>query len=127
VEEEAGALQAHEVTASQATQAPAAKPTLSGVAVDRASRESRYLATRLAVLWQAVGEGVITLQKINTRDNPAEILTKPLLSAALRRLRALVLGLHEEAVGPGGGGGGGGGDSHGGGSGGSHGGGGRGG
>ena len=34
VEEEAGALQAHEVSASQATRAPAAKPTLSGVAVD---------------------------------------------------------------------------------------------
>jgi len=56
---------------------------------------------------KAVGNGVIALRKINNRDNPAGIFTKPLVGAALRRLRALVLGLHEEAAGPGGGGGGG--------------------
>jgi len=98
VEEEAGALQAHEVAASQATRAPAAKPTLSSVAVGRASRESRYLATRLAVLRQAVGDGVIALRKADARDDPAGILKKPLVGAALRWLRALVLGLHEEAA-----------------------------
>ena len=81
VEEEAGALQAHEEAASQATRAPAAKPTQSGAAVDRASLESRYLATRLAMPprylatrlampRQAVGDGAIALRKTGTRDNP---------------------------------------------------------
>ena len=34
-------------------------------------------------------------RKTDTHDNPADIFTKPLVGAALRRLRAFVLGLQE--------------------------------
>ena len=80
-----------------------ASVVLSGVSMDRVSRESRYLATRLAMLRQAVADGVITLRKIDTHVNLADIFTKPLVGAALKRLRALVLGLQGEAAGDGGG------------------------
>ena len=69
-----------------------ASAVLSGVAMGRVSRESRYLATRLAMLRQASADGVIDLRKIGTSDNAADIFTKPVVGAALRRLRALVLG-----------------------------------
>ena len=42
---------------------------------------------------------VITLRKIDTHDNPADIFTKPLVGAALRRLRAPILGPQEETAG----------------------------
>ena len=71
-----------------------ASVVLSGVAMDRVSRESRYLSTRLAMLRQGVYDRVITLLKIKTEDNPADIFTKPLVGAMFRRLRALVLGLN---------------------------------
>ena len=70
-----------------------ASAVLSGVAMDRVSRESRYLATRLAMLRQAVSDGVVAMRKIDTSVNPADIFTKPVVGAALHRLRALVLGL----------------------------------
>jgi len=72
-----------------------ASVVLSGVAMGLVSRESRYPATRLEVLRQAVAGSVLTLRKIDTHDNPADIFTKPLVGAALRRLRAFVLGLQE--------------------------------
>ena len=70
-----------------------ATAVLSGVEMDRVSRESRYLATRLAMMRQAVADGVIILRKIATSDNPADIFTKPLVGAALQRIRGLVFGL----------------------------------
>ena len=72
---------------------------LAGVAMDRVSRESRYLATRLAMLRQAVADGVIVLHKIDTNANPADIFTKPVVGETLRRLRAMVLGNHDGAAG----------------------------
>ena len=70
-----------------------------GVAMDRVSRESRYLATRLAMLRQAVADGVIILRKIDTKTNPADIFTKPLVEKTPRRLRAMSPGHHGEALG----------------------------
>ena len=72
---------------------------MAGVAMDRVTRESRYLATRLAMLRPAVADGIITLRKIGTKTNPADIFTKPLVGETLRRLRALGLGHHVEALG----------------------------
>ena len=70
-----------------------ATAVLSGVEMDRVSQESRYLATRLAMMRQAAADGVIILRKIATSDNPADIFTKPLVGAALRHVRDLALGL----------------------------------
>ena len=70
-----------------------ATAVLSGVEMDQVSREPRYFATRLAMLRQAVADGVIVLRKIATSDNPAGIFTKPLVGAALRYIRGLALGL----------------------------------
>ena len=72
---------------------------LAGVAMDRVTRESRYVATRLAMLRQAVADGIIALRKIDTKTNPADIFTKPLVGETLRRLRAMCLGHHVEALG----------------------------
>jgi len=69
-----------------------AQVVLDGVAMDRVSRESRYLATKLAMLRQAVVDGVIRLVKVATKFNPADIFTKALVGGALRVCRALVLG-----------------------------------
>jgi hypothetical protein len=69
-----------------------AQVVLDGVAMDRVSRESRYLAAKLSMLREAVANGVIALTKIATAINPADIFTKPLVGAALERARGLVLG-----------------------------------
>jgi hypothetical protein len=69
-----------------------AQVVLDGVAMDRVSRESRYLAAKLSMLREAVANGVITLTKIATAFNPADIFTKPLVGEALARARGLVLG-----------------------------------
>jgi hypothetical protein len=69
-----------------------AKVVLDGVAMDRVSRESRYLAAKLSMLREAVANGVIKLTKIGTEFNPADIFTKPLVGEALARARGLVLG-----------------------------------
>ena len=58
---------------------------LADLAMDRVSRESRYLTTRLAMLRQAVADGIITLRKIDTKTNPADIFTKPLFGETPRR------------------------------------------
>ena len=51
------------------------------------------------MLRQAVTDGIITLRKIDTKTNPADISTKPLVGETLRRLRAMCLGYHVEALG----------------------------
>jgi hypothetical protein len=69
-----------------------AQVVLDGVAMDRVSRESRYLAAKLSMLREAVANGVIRLVKIATALNPADIFTKPLVGAGLARARGIVLG-----------------------------------
>jgi hypothetical protein len=69
-----------------------ASVVLDGVAMDRVSRESRYLAAKLSMLRSASANGVINLAKIPTQENPADIFTKPLVGAALAHARGLVLG-----------------------------------
>jgi hypothetical protein len=76
-----------------------ASVVISGVAMDRVSRESRYLAAKLGMLRQAVVDGVIRLVKVPTEVNPADIFTKALVGVQLRRARALVLG-HPAEEGP---------------------------
>jgi len=65
---------------------------ISGVAMDRVSRESKYLAAKLAMVREAVHDGKIELAKVPTALNTADIFTKALVGVALRRCRALVLG-----------------------------------
>ena len=72
---------------------------MAGVAMDRATRESRYLPTPLAMLRPAVADGIIILRKTDTMTNPADIFTKPLVGETLRRLRAMCLGHHVEVLG----------------------------
>jgi hypothetical protein len=65
---------------------------ISSVAMDRVSRESKYLAAKLAMIRGAVEDKKIVLTKVPTALNTADIFTKALVGAALRRCRALVLG-----------------------------------
>jgi hypothetical protein len=67
--------------------------TLQGVEMERVSAASKYLATRMAMLRQSVEDGAVSLAKVPSEANLADIFTKPLVGATFRRLRALVLGL----------------------------------
>jgi hypothetical protein len=69
-----------------------ATASLQGVEMERVSRESRYMATRLAMMREAVGNGVIKLKKVHTSEMIADIFTKPLVGDQFRYLRARVLG-----------------------------------
>jgi hypothetical protein len=60
--------------------------------MDHVLREPRYLATKLAMLRQAVVDGWIRLVKVVTKLSPSDIFTKPLVGVALLQCRALVLG-----------------------------------
>lgn len=67
--------------------------TLRGVEMERISQASRYLATRVAMLRQAVQDGAMELVYVPTGDNMADIFTKPLVGATFKKMRALVMGL----------------------------------
>ena len=59
----------------------------------KVSRESKWVAPRLAMVRYAVGAGTITVVKVPTEENRADIFTKPLTGVAFETHRASVLGL----------------------------------
>ena len=80
---------------------PAALPKIDEAPISELfARQPSFLAMRLAMLRQAVVDGIIILRKIDTKTNPANIFTTPLAGETLRRLRALGLGHHGKALGP---------------------------
>jgi hypothetical protein len=67
--------------------------TLRGVEMERVSQASKYLATRVAMLRQAVRDNVMEMVHVPTDGNLADIFTKALVGKAFHRLRAMVMGL----------------------------------
>ena len=61
----------------------------------RVSPESKWVAPRYAMVRKAVSDGAVTIEKVDTRDNCADIFTKPLVGAVFLAHRATVLGLRE--------------------------------
>jgi len=59
----------------------------------KVSRESKWVAPRLAMVRYAVGAGTIMVVKVPTEENRADIFTKPLTGVAFETHRASVLGL----------------------------------
>ncbi len=70
-----------------------AEAVIEGVETERVSKESRYMAARLAMLRQANEDGVIVSTKVKSDDNRADQFTKPLAGAELRQQRAWGLGI----------------------------------
>jgi hypothetical protein len=70
-----------------------ASAILDGVAAERITKQTRWMASRKAMLRSAVSRGVIALRKISADDNVADILTKPLTGPAFERHRHKLLGL----------------------------------
>ena len=54
-----------------------ASAVIDGATMDKVSRQQRFQAARLAMLRQWVADRIFRLQKTNTDDMRADILTKP--------------------------------------------------
>ena len=59
-----------------------ASAVIDGATMDKVSRQQRFQAARLAMLRQWVADRIFRLQKTNTDDMRADILTKPVNSLA---------------------------------------------
>ena len=70
-----------------------ASAVIDGVNAERITKETRWMASRKAMLRSALSRGVITIHKAAAEDNVADILTKSLTGAAFERHRATILGL----------------------------------
>jgi hypothetical protein len=72
-----------------------ANAVINGADMEKVTREMRFMAARYSMLRHVVAQGAVSLEKVDTTVNKADIFTKPLTGAAFLRARALVLGLHE--------------------------------
>ena len=70
-----------------------ASAVIDGVNAERITKETRWMASRKAMLRSAVNRGVIAIHKVAAEDNVADILTKSLTGAPFERHRATILGL----------------------------------
>jgi len=70
-----------------------ASAIIDGVANERITKQTRWMAARKAMLRSAVSKEVISLRKVSAEDNVADILTKPLTGPAFERHRHTLLGL----------------------------------
>ena len=70
-----------------------ANAVIMGTKREKVSKEMRYVACRYAMLRQAAENGDITLTKVDTKDNRADMCTKPLIGKDFVRHRAAILGL----------------------------------
>ena len=69
-----------------------AQAVLSGAEMERVSCEMRYMAARLSMLRDAQAAGAAKLEKVGTKDNLADIFTKPLVGPQFARLRDFIMG-----------------------------------
>jgi hypothetical protein len=67
--------------------------TMNGVKMEQVSNASRYMAVRLAMIRQAIMDGLADMNKVGTNSNIADICTKPLVGAKLEEMRAKAMGL----------------------------------
>ena len=73
-----------------------AKAVTDGSALERLKPSTRFLAANYAMLRCGIACRAILLQRVDAADQLADILTKPVVGAEFRRLRALVLGLPQD-------------------------------
>jgi hypothetical protein len=59
----------------------------------RVSPESKWVAPRYAMVRKAVSDGAVTIEKVDTRDNCADIFTKPLPYLTFTKFRKMLLGM----------------------------------
>jgi len=85
-----------ELGAAQATPTPIrtdAKVLIDGARCQKVSQESKWVATRYAMVREAQEDGSLVLVQWPSAENAADLFTKPLTGEAFARHRALVLGL----------------------------------
>ena len=70
-----------------------ASAVIDGTVAERITKETRWMASRKAMLRSALSRGVIAFHKVSAEDNVADILTKSLTGPAFERHRATILGL----------------------------------
>ena len=70
-----------------------ANAVLLGTKKEKVTRVMKYMAMRYAMMRDGVENGVITLHKIPTELNCADLFTKPVVGVLFQQLRALLLGL----------------------------------
>ena len=70
-----------------------ASAVLHGTKREKVTRVMKYMAMRYAMMRDGVENGVITLHKIPTELNCADLFTKPVVGVLFQQLRALLLGL----------------------------------
>ena len=70
-----------------------ASAVIDGTVAERITKETRWMASRKAMLRSALSRGVIAFHKVSAEDNVADILTKSLTGPAFERHRAAILGL----------------------------------
>jgi len=70
-----------------------ASAVIDGATAERITKETRWMASRKAMLRSALARGVITINKVATEDNVADILTKSLTGPSFERHRSTLLGL----------------------------------
>jgi len=70
-----------------------AQVLLDGTHCRKVSKESKWVAPRYAIVRKAEADGAVTVCKIGTSDNRADLFTKPLFGTPFERHRASVLGL----------------------------------
>ena len=73
-----------------------ASAVINGAEMERVTRQMRFMAARYSMLRQAVSSGRVTLEKVHTSLNKADIFTKALTGEDFKRCRALVMGLEYE-------------------------------
>jgi len=69
-----------------------ARAALDGAGSEKVSKAMKFMAARYAMLRQAAEAGQVSLQKIDTTLNVADLFTKPLVGETFVRLRGRVMG-----------------------------------
>ena len=69
-----------------------ANAVLLGNDSEKVSRDTKYLAAKYAMIRDAEKARAIALKKVNTEENTADGMSKPLVGLACRKSRALMLG-----------------------------------
>ena len=69
-----------------------ASAVLLGIDSEKASRDTKYLSAKYAMIRDAQKARAIALRKVSTEENTAEGMSKPLAGLAFRKSRARMLG-----------------------------------
>ena len=75
-----------------------ARAALDGAGSEKVSKAMKFMAARYAMMRQAAEAGQVSLQKIETTLNVADLFTKPLVGGTFVRLRDRVMGVTDWKV-----------------------------